>query len=194
MVLIIALLEHFGIVAKFPWRKSSSISPYFCGRNPASLRLKCFITHKTLFSPNFHCENMATKMPYFSWWKSGRVLHLVHYGALVGFHAYVHDMRQYVHTKASQDFQSIKKGDTCCIHEETNVTIWHGSRQTHYNNHAHNIAWVCTYGDHLKRISILQGQVYPWSWEGYSPNHESPLYKVHNLAGYRKDKSNIAIP
>jgi len=39
----------------------------------------------------------------FSWKKSGRVSHLVYYGALAGFHACVYDARQHVHTKASQN-------------------------------------------------------------------------------------------
>jgi len=55
----------FGIIAKFPWRKSGSISPYFCGENLTVLRLRCVIAHKMLFSPSFCDENMATGVPYF---------------------------------------------------------------------------------------------------------------------------------
>ena len=55
----------FGIVAKFPWQKSNSISFYFRGGNLIAVRLKCVIAHKTLFSPSFYLENMAIGMPYF---------------------------------------------------------------------------------------------------------------------------------
>ena len=48
--------------------------------------------------------------------------------------------------------------DTCRIHKETNVTWWHGSRQSHRNDHEHNLAWICTYNNRLEHIPILQGQ------------------------------------
>ena len=53
-------LSAFGINAKFPRQKFSSISPYFCGENTLAHHRKCIISHKILFSPSFHCENMAT--------------------------------------------------------------------------------------------------------------------------------------
>ena len=40
--------------------------------------------------------------------------------------------------------------------------------------------WICTYDSRLERIPTLQGQVHPWLQEGYSPNHESPSYKMHD--------------
>jgi len=55
----------FGIIAKFPWWKSDSISPYFRGGNLAALHFRCVIAHKTLFSPSFQCENTITGMPHF---------------------------------------------------------------------------------------------------------------------------------
>ena len=54
--------------------------------------------------------------------------------------------------------QSVKHTDMCLIYSETNVTWWHGSRQSHYNDRAHNIAWICTYNSRLKHIPMLQGQ------------------------------------
>ena len=39
---------------------------------------------------------------------------------------------------------------------------WHGSRQSHHNNHAHNIAWICTYNNCLECIPIQQGQEHSW--------------------------------
>ena len=68
----------------------------------------------------------------------------MHYGAPIRFHACVHACINIFILRRAKDLQSIKKVDTCCIHEETDFTIWHGSRQTHCNDHAHNIAWVCT--------------------------------------------------
>ena len=58
--------------------------------------------------------------------------------------------------------QSVKHVDACCIHGETNVTWWHGSRQSHHDDHAHNIAWICTYGNRLEHIPTLQGQELSW--------------------------------
>ena len=52
------------IGAKFPRWKSGSILPYFCGGNLATLRLRCVIAHKTLFSPSFRRENTTTRMPH----------------------------------------------------------------------------------------------------------------------------------
>ena len=86
----------FGNGAKFPQQKSSNISPYFHSGNPVALRLRCVITHKTLFSPSFGHENTATKVPHFH----GEMLVLGHAGAL----------------------QSIKHIDARRIHGETNVT------------------------------------------------------------------------
>ena len=55
----------FGIVAKFPRQETSSILPYFHGGNPVTLRHECIIAHKTLLSPSFCYENMATKVTHF---------------------------------------------------------------------------------------------------------------------------------
>ena len=55
----------FRIVAKFPQQKSGSNLPYFRGEDLAAFRLRCVVIHETLFSPSFHYENMARKMPYF---------------------------------------------------------------------------------------------------------------------------------
>jgi len=55
----------FRIVAKFLRWKSGSISPYFRGKNLATLRLKCVIAHKMLFSPSFRRKNTAMGMPHF---------------------------------------------------------------------------------------------------------------------------------
>ena len=52
--------------------------------------------------------------------------------------------------------------DTCHLHMETNVTWWHGSRQSHHDDHAHNIVWICTYDNRLEHIPILQGQELSW--------------------------------
>ena len=57
---------------------------------------------------------------------------------------------------------SVKHVDACCKHGETNVTWWHGSRQSHRDDLAHNIAWICTYDNRLECIPILQGQELSW--------------------------------
>ena len=40
---------------------------------------------------------------------------------------------------------------------------WLGSRQSHYDDRAHNIAWICTYNNRLKCIPTLQGHEHSWS-------------------------------
>ena len=92
--------------------------------------------------------------------KSGRVLHLVHYGASVGCCVCVCDAYRHACTVTSQS--PPKHVDTCRIHGETNVTWWHGSRQSHRNDRAHNIVWICTCNNRLEHIPILQGQVLSW--------------------------------
>ena len=61
-----------------------------------------------------------------------------------------------------ETFQSIKHVDVCRIHGKTNVTWWHGSKQSHRDDHAHNIAWICTYGNRLEHIPTIQGQELSW--------------------------------
>ena len=84
----------FGIITKSPQRKSSSISPYFHGRNLVAFGVRCVVAHKTLFSPNFCNENMARSCHIFSVkiWQS---FVLVRYSAPAGLHSYVYNMRQW---------------------------------------------------------------------------------------------------
>ena len=58
--------------------------------------------------------------------------------------------------------QSIKHVDAHRIHGETNVTWWHGSRQSHRDDRAQNIAWICIYNNRLEHIHILEGQELLW--------------------------------
>ena len=62
----------------------------------------------------------------------------------------------------AETFQSIKHVDVCRIHGETNVIWWHGSRQSHCDDRAHNITWIYTYGNRLEHILVLQGQELSW--------------------------------
>ena len=39
---------------------------------------------------------------------------------------------------------------------------WHGSRQSHNDDHTHNIVWICTYSKCLKLILTQQGQKHSW--------------------------------
>ena len=112
----------FGIVAKFPWQKSSSILPYFRGRNLTALRLRCVIAHKTLFSQSFRRENMTMGMPHFHgknptvfriWYAMG---HRQGFMLVYTIHANMLMLGQ------AEAPQSIKHVDTFHIHGETNVT------------------------------------------------------------------------
>ena len=98
----------------------------------------------------------------FSQRKFDRVLRLVRYGTPAGFCVCVYNANRHAHTMTSRSLPSVKHVDACHIHKETNVTWWHGSRQLHHDDHAHNIAWVCTYGIHLQCIPTLQGQELSW--------------------------------
>ena len=152
----------FEVATKFPQRKFGSILPYFHGGNPTALHLRCVIACQTLFSPSFRHENMAIGMPLFTakiWqsftfsalWCTDRVLHMCIWCILTFSH---HD-----EPKPSKVLEYV---DTCRIHRETNVTWWHGARQSHHNGCAHNIAWICTYYNYLKRIPIQEGQELLW--------------------------------
>ena len=90
--------QHFAL---FSWQKSSSILP-----------LMLHSTQNTILT-NLSLWEYNNKGAPLSQQKFGRVLHLVHYSALVRFCAYVYGARQYVHTKASQ---SSPKHWTCwCV-------------------------------------------------------------------------------
>ena len=39
---------------------------------------------------------------------------------------------------------------------------WHGSRQSHNDDRAHNIVWICTYSKCLKCILTQQGHEHSW--------------------------------
>ena len=152
----------FGIVVKFPWRKSGSILPYFRGGNLAALRLGCIIAHKTLFSLSFCCKNMTTKVSYF------------HDENSVEFRVWCTMAHQ-------QDFMPMYTHvPTCLCWNETkplkasNLLMrvaymgkpisfrWQRLRQSHHDDHAHNIAWICTYNNCLECIPTLQGQEHLW--------------------------------
>ena len=152
------VLDHCQI----SMRKSSSISPYFCGKNLAALRLRCVIAHKMLFSPSFRRVNMIIGMPHFHG-ENLAEFHvwcaMAHQQGFTSVYTMCLDMLILWQAKA---LQSVKHVDACCIHGETNVTWWHGSRQSHHDDHAHNIAWICTYGNRLEHIPTLQGQELSW--------------------------------
>ena len=77
----------FGIVAKFPRRKSSNISP--------QVRLRQQNTILTKLSW-WEYDNKGAPL---SLWKSSIVSRLVHHGTSAGFHGCVYGAHLYVHTK-----------------------------------------------------------------------------------------------
>ena len=98
----------------------------------------------------------------FSRRKSGRVLRLVSYSAPAGFRVYVYGAYQHAQLWRAKAFQSIKHVDACRIHGETNITWWDGLRLSYCDDHAHNIAWMCTHNNQLECIPTLQGQEQSW--------------------------------
>jgi len=162
MVSINASLVCLDLVPNFHEKKSGRISPYFHGGNPAVLLLRCVIVHKTLFSPSFCCENAATEVPYFQG-RNPIEFHvwctMAHRQGFIPMYTACANMLMLGRAEAPQ---SIKHIDACRIQGETNVTWWHGSRQSHHNNYAHNIAWICSYSNFLGHIPTLQGQEGLW--------------------------------
>ena len=149
VVTINASLACFGIVAKFPWQKSGSILPYFLYEILAAFCFRCVIVHKTLFSPSFCGENTATKMPHFYRKNLAEFCIWCAMAHQQGFApVYMACVSMFILMWA-EAHQSVKHVDACRIHRETNVTSWHGSRQSYFDDHAHNIAWIRTYSNCL---------------------------------------------
>ena len=80
-------------------------------------------------------------------WCTSRVLHL-----------YIRRVSTCSYWDEPKPPQCIKCVDARRIHGKTNVTGWHGSGQSHCDDYAHKIAWICTYDNHLEHIPTLQGQ------------------------------------
>ena len=116
------------------------------------------IAHRTLSSPSFYCESTTIGMPHFHGENSAKfrvwcaMAHWQGFAPVYTAHANMLMLGQ------ARALQSIKHIDACCIHGETNVTWWHGSKQSYRDDHAHNIAWVYTYDSRLEHIPTLQGQ------------------------------------
>ena len=108
------------------------------------------VHHRAMGMPHFHGENPAEFcVQYPMTHRQGFMfVYMVHIDMLAPWRA-----------KAPQ---SVKRVDACCIHEKTNITWWHRSRQSHHDDRAHNMAWICTYDNRLKHIPILLGQELLW--------------------------------
>ena len=155
-------LSAFEVIAKFPRQKSSNISPYFHGENPAALRLRCIIACKTLFLPSFRHENTTMGMPHFyneNLTKFRVWCAMAHQQGFVL--VYTARAKVLVLGRAGAP-QSNKHVDTCHIHEETNVTRWHGSGRSHRGDYAHNMTWICTCNKCLEHTLMPQGQEHSW--------------------------------
>ena len=152
----------FGIVAKFPRRKSDSISPYFHGGNLVALCLRCIIAHKTLFSPSFWSENTVMGMPHFHGKNPAKFFIWCAMAHRQGFMlVYTMPANVLMLGRAGAP-QSIKHVDTWSIHGETNVTWWQGSWRSHRGDYAHSMTRICTYSNRLEHILMPQGQKHPW--------------------------------
>ena len=152
----------FGIVAKFWRRKSDSILPCFSGGNPAALRLKCIITHNTLFSPSFFCENMAIGMPHFHGENLAKFRIWCTIAHRQGFMPVYTTCAYMLMLRWPGAPQSIKHIDTCRIHGETDVTWWHGLVRSHrgdYDTVWHEYAPTT---NALSTYSCHKGQEHSW--------------------------------
>ena len=154
----------FRIVAKFPWQKSSSISPYFCDRNQTAFLLWCVIAHKTLFSPSFCGENTAAKVPHFHGENPAEFCVWCTMANWQGFMpVYIVCINMFM-LGWDETHQSIKHIDACRIHGETNVTSWHGFRQPwlpwtqcSMNMHLQQSSWAHTHTIRLRAPMITRG-------------------------------------
>ena len=127
----------------------------------------------------------------FSWWKSDRVSCIAHQQGFMPMYMVRANMLMLGQAKAPQ---SIKHIDTCCIHEETNVTWWQGLGWSHRNDYAHNMTWICTYNKCLEHILIPQGQE-------HSPTHTHKhiyiyiyIYMHHSQSYHIKHIYNQTLP
>lgn len=75
---------------------------------------------------------------------------------------------------------NIKHVGACCIHGEPVSLANMDNEKSHYNSHAHNTVWICTYSISLGCIPTLQDQEHPWLGRGCPPNHVCPSYEVHD--------------
>ena len=145
-ILTVKIQQHFTL---FSWQKSNNASTQMHHNTSNAVLTKL---------STWEYGNGDTP---FSWQKFGRVSCLVCYGALVSRLCI-----QHVSTclywdkpkpfKASSILMPIKYTGKPMSHR------WHGSRQSHRDDCAHNITWICTYVNRLKHIPILQGQELSW--------------------------------
>ena len=143
------------VATKFLQWKSDNISSYFCGGNPEARRLRCAKVLQTLFSPSFQRKNTAIGMPHFHGENPAKFriwCATAHHKVL---RLCIHHILTCSHCNKPKPSKVLEHIDTCHIHRETNVTCWHGSRQSHRDDRAHNIAWICTYNNCLEHIPIL---------------------------------------
>ena len=115
-----------------------------------------------LFSPSFRHKNMATGMPHIygenlAWFRIWCAM--VYQQGFASMYTACIDMLILWWVEA---LQSLKHVYACRIHGETNVAWWHGSWQSYRDDHAHNIAWICTYDNRFEHIPILQGEELSW--------------------------------
>ena len=161
----------FGIVVKFPRQKSGSISPYFHGGNLAMFRLRGIKHTKHYFHQAFTMKIWQRRCPIFT----EKIWQSFTFGALW-------------HTSRAS-FLCIRRVPTCLCWDKSEplkassilmrvtytrkpMTLrWHGSRQSHNDDLAHNIVWICTYSKCLKCILTQQGHEHLWSWLLYLPKN-----------------------
>ena len=146
---------------------------YVRSGNPTALCLKCVIAHKILFLPSFHHENTVMGMPHFH---SENLAEFWVWCAMVhqqGFMPVYMARAKMLMPGWVGALQRIGHIDMCRIHEETDVTWWNWSRQSH------RMTWICTYNNCLDHILMSQGPKHSLL-ESRSCFHESPSYKVHD--------------
>ena len=144
----------FGIVAKFPRRKSNSISPYFRGGNPTALHLKSVIACKKLFSPSFQNENTKMGIPYFHGKNLAEFRVSAHQQGFLPMYTARANVLVLRWARAPQS--------TWHIHGETDFTWWHESWQSPHGDNTHSMTQICTYSNRLKHILMPQGQEHSW--------------------------------
>ena len=134
--------------------------PNFYSKNPIALHLRCVIAHKMLFSSSIWHENIEIGTPYFHgqnsaqfriWciMDSNKVACLCIWCVLTCLCCY-----EPKPSKASSMLMRV-------VYTGKPMSLrWHGLRQSHRNDLAHNIAWICTYSNRLELIPTLQGQMH----------------------------------
>ena len=140
--------QHFAL---FSWWKSCSALPQMHYSMPNAILTKIFNVRMRQWGCPIFTAKIQKSFAFNALWRTSEVSSFC-----------VWHLSACSHCDEPKPSKVLEHVETCRMHRETNVTWWHGSRQSHYDDRAHCIAWICTYDNCLEHIPILQGQELSW--------------------------------